>query len=975
MAQIARRSRRRWFLLIGAALLLILFALAGLSGFYVDILWFREVHQSGVFWTTFWSKVLLGFVFGVIFFVLLMVNLLIVRRLAPRFRVFSPETEVIERYRAAFEPYAKYLVPAFAAIVAIFVGVAASAQWKTFLLWRSASGVSFGTTDPVFGRDPAYYIFVLPFQKFIQGWFFSALLGVTVITAIAHYLTGGIRAQAAGERVTPQVKAHLSVLIGLIVLAKAYGYYLGRYDLLVSERGVGTGASYTDIHVVKPALLFLAFIAIACAVLFLVNIRFRGWALPVIGIGLLAVSSIVVGGIVPATVQKFSVAPQEFQREQPYIKRNMEATRFAYGLDKINLSSTTPTVTVPSSAATADKATLDNIRLWNPNVLKQNYQSLQRLQQYYEFTDVDVDRYPLEGPGSETQVMLSAREVAQAGIPGSRTWQNQHLVYTHGYGAAASQVNSVTTTGGPDFVLQDIPPTGVPALRTTPRGSQLYYAETTQGVAPYLVVDTKQRELNYPQGTTQVYTTYQGKGGIPIGSFFRRLVFAYHFRDINLLISGLIDSNSRILIYRDLGTRIQRIAPFLKYDADPYVALVGGHAYYIWDAYTTTDLYPYSQRVDLSTATGQHLSGRANYIRNSVKVVMNAYDGTVRFYVVDPSDPLIKAWENAFPRLFTPVEQAPSELQQHFRYPEDMLMTQAYEYRTYHVPPQDAQTFYSGDRAWDLPPALPSAPPAAAGTNVLSGGTSSGPFRPYYVISRIPGSETERFVLFEPFAPPSRNNMVSYLAAGSDAFSPSGSSSDPGDYGNLTAVQFPASENILGPVQARNLVNQDPDTSQRISLLSQRGSTVQFGDLLVVPVEDSFLYVQPIYIASEQQGAIPQLKLVDVVNGSQVSLGTNLVQALSAALGQQQPGQTCPDGSPPPCAPTGQTAADLLAQAQHEFDLAQTALQAGDLAGYQQHINAAKALVAQAAQLLAAQTGGSGPGSTPTPSPSPSGSP
>jgi uncharacterized membrane protein (UPF0182 family) len=966
VAQAVRRSRRRWILLGVGALLLILFILAGLSGFYVNILWFREVHQSGVFWTTFWSKVLLGFVFGAIFFVLLLANLLIVRRLAPRFRVFSPEQEVIERYRAAFEPYARYLVPAFAALIAIFVGVAASGQWRTFLLWRSSGGVSFGAAhaDPLFHRDPSYYIFVLPFQQFVQGWFFSALVGITVITAIAHYLTGGIRTQTSGERVTPQVKAHLSVLLGLIILVKAYGYYLGKFSLLVSPRGVVTGASYTDIHAEKPALNLLMFIAIACAILFLVNIRFRGWALPVIGIVLLGVASIAVGGLYPAAVQKFSVAPQEFQKEEPYIAANIGATRFAFGLDKVKLSPGTPAESVTAQAESINSPTVQNIRLWNPDILKQNYEALQRLQPYYDFFDVDTDRYPVSG--DERQIMLSSREITQNGIPGGGTWQNRHLVYTHGYAAVASQVNSVTGTGGPSFVLQDIPPVGSAIPLSQGRGSQIYFGERPPDV-PYLVVDTKQKELNYPSGAGSVTTSYEGQGGIPMGSFFRRLVFAYHFRDINLLISGLIDSKSKILIYRDLTTRVQKVAPFLQYDHDPYPVIAGGHVFYVWDAYTSTDLYPYSERVNLSDATGRHLSGQSNYLRNSVKVVMNAYDGTMRFYVVDQSDPLLQVWEKAFPRLFSPVSDAPAELTQHFRYPEDLLTAQAAQFTRYHV--TEPSTFYGRDRIWSIPPALPIEPRTPS---------SGEPFRPYYVVSKIPDSTSEHFVLFEPFSPPSRSNMVSYLAAGSDGFGDGGT--DPGDYGQLTSRQFPTNGNVIGPQQARSLIVQDPTASAQITLLSQQGSNITFGDLVIVPIENSFIYVQPIVVISQQTNAIPELKLVAVVNGGDVFLGTNLQDALSKAFGTQPPPTgECPNGgTPPDCQPpAGQTAAQLLAQAEKEFQAADTALKAGDLAGYQQHVNAAQNLIRRASDLLAQQGGGTGGtgGATPTPTPSGSASP
>jgi len=961
VAQALNRRRRRWILIAIAVIVVLLAVLGGLSGFYVDILWFREVGYSGVFWKVFWSKLTLGVIFGAIFFGILLANLIIVRRLTPRFRVFSPEQEIIERYRTAFEPYARYLIPAFAALIALFVGVGASGQWKTFLLWRSVGDIRFGAQymDPLFHRDPSFYIFVLPFQKFVQGWLFSALVGVTLITAIGHYLTGGIRTQAQAERVTPQVKAHLSVLLGLIVLTKAWGYYLGKFDLLTSPRGVVTGASYTDIHAQLPALKVLVFIAIACALLFLVNIRFRGWALPVIGIGLLGVVSIVLGGIVPAAVQKLQVAPQEFQKEQPYIKSNIAGTRFAYGLDRVNLQQSTPATQLSSDQITGNQPTVQNVRLWTPAILRRNYEATQRLQQYYEFSDVDVDRYPIEG--AARLVMLSAREVSQNGIPTGGTWQNKHLVYTHGYGAVASAVSTVTTTGGPDFVLQDIPPTGTAIPLDPGKGSQVYYGERAPDV-PYLVVDSKTKELNYPSGQTSVFTQYAGTGGIPLGGFFRRLVFAFRYRDVNLLISGLIDSNSKILINRDIGTRVMKAAPFLKYDKDPYAAIVDGRLVYIWDAYTTTDLYPYSERVNLSTITNADLTGRANYIRNSVKVVVDAYDGTVRYYVVDPTDPLIKVWQAAFPHLLLPETMASADLRAHFRYPEDLLQVQGAEFANYHV--TDPQTFYSRDRLWAIPGALPLEPKTAA---------PPGTFRPYYVLFKLPGSDTEHFVLFQPFTPPGRQNMVSYLAGGSDLPVPGESTTDAGVYGNLTAFQFPSTQNVNGPSQTRSLINQDPTVSAQITLLSQQGSTVNFGDMLIVPIEDAFLYVQPIFTVSSQTNAIPELKLVVVVNGGQVYLGTTLDDAMCKAFpGTPSCTTPTPGGGVQPPPTGGGQVATLLQQALQHFQAAEAALRNGDLATYQKEIQAAKALVQQANQVASKGTPSGptpSPSATPTPSP------
>jgi uncharacterized membrane protein (UPF0182 family) len=934
------RSRRRWlFLLVGVVLLLGI-VLSAASGFYVDVLWFREVGFSSVFWSVFWSKIVLGVIFGVLFFVLLAANLFIVRRLAPRFRPFSPEQELIDRYRVAFDPYVRYLIPAFSALIALLVGIAAAAQWQTFLLWRSAGDVGFGSAllDPVFNRDPAFYIFILPFHQFVQGWLFSALVGTTIIVGAAHYLTGGIRLQTVGEKVTPQVKAHLSVLLGLIVLVKAWGYYLGRFDLLVSPRGVVTGASYTDIHAQKPALTVLMIIAVACAILFVANIRFRGWALPVIGIGLLALVSIVAGGIVPAAVQRFQVDPQELQREGPFIERNIAATRQALGLDRIELQQTTTGGQVTLEQVQANQPTIDNVRLWDPAIIQETYENLQRIQPYYEFPDVDADRYDIDG--SKRVVMISAREVSQSGIPPrSRTWQNEHLYYTHGYGAVASPVNVVTTEGLPVFELADIPPPADAGIELDAgAGAQIYFGERSD--VPYVLVGAENMdELNYPASGAQraVETRYQGEGGIPIGSLFRRAVFAYRYRDVNLLISGLIGGETRILINRDVETRIRKAAPFLVYDEDPYAAIVGGRIVFIQDAYTTTDLYPYSEEVDLSEATSGDLSGQVNYIRNSVKAVLDAHDGTVTFYVVEPEDPMIQVWQRAFPELFT-SEAPPEELQQHFRYPENLLQIQATQYANYHV--LDPRTFYSRENFWELPndPTIP-------------GETEK--IRPYYVLLKLPGETEEEFVLFTPFTPFRRQNMIAYLAA----------KSDPENYGELAAFEFPSGDPPDGPQQVFARINQDAEFARERTLLGQAGSQVLFGNLFIVPIENSFLYVQPVFVRSAQDNAIPELKRVVVVNGGTVAMGDTLAEALAASLGEvappPPPGE---DGEPPP---TGEVA-QLLAEALEHFVAAEDALRAGDLATYQQEIELARDLVEQANAVAAGE-----PAPSPSPSPSP----
>ena len=948
-------GRRRLIIIVVVVLAALLLAFTALSGFFVDILWFREVRLSDVFWTVLRTKVFLGLALGLTFFVLLYSNLWIVRRITPRYPALTPDQEILERYRMQFEPYVRWLLPLLALVIAFLVGVGATTHWQTYLLWRNGAGLMFGNPEPLFDRDPAFYVFSLPWLQYMQGWLFSSLVWVTLLTAGAHYVWGGIRPQAQGfgEKVSPQVKAHLSVLLGLIMLTKAWGYYLGQFDLLTSTRGVVVGASYTDVNAQLPALRILVVIAIACAILFLVNIRLRGWALPVIAVGLLALVSIIAGAAYPAFVQRFRVAPQEFQREQPFIEDNIEATRRAFELDGITSTSRPVGDAVTSEDAQANDATISNIRLWRPDVLRDNYISLQRFRSYYEFNDVDVDRYVIDG--QPRVLMISTREVSQAGIPeGGQTWQNVHLQYTHGFGAVASQVNAATTEGQPVFTLRDIPPIGDPALEGN--GQRVYYGEGAPGDAAFVVVDTGTDELDY-QGTAtddqaQATFSYDGDGGIPVGGRLRRALFAWRFRDVNLLISDLIQGDSRIMIYRDITARVPKAAPFLRFDADPYSAVVEGRLVWIWDAYTTTDQYPYSDFVDLSEVASPSaqeqapsLGGDVNYLRNSVKVVVDAYNGSLRYYVADPEDPIIQAWSLAFPTMFTSMDEASPDLLAHFRYPENLFQIQAFEYTNYHV--TDPNVFYGKQDFWALP-----IDPTIAGSDQAR-------MRPYYVLMRLPGEAEETFVLILPFTPLDRQNMVAWLAA----------KSDPGpEYGDIVSFEFPSGVNVDGPTQVFSRINQDARFSAERTLLGQGGSSIVFGDFLVIPLQDSLLYVQPVYVESNQPNAIPELKRIVVVNGTKIGIGSSLRAALTDSLGEVVP----PDGGeqPPPQGTEEQQIQALLDQAARHFVAADAALRAGDLATYQSEIEAAQDATTQAQELIAGLLGVQ---PSPSPSPSPSG--
>jgi uncharacterized membrane protein (UPF0182 family) len=943
-------ARRRWPVVAIAVVVAGFILLSFLSNFYVDILWYREVGLSRVFWTRIWAQAGLALAFFVTFFALLLVNLYVTRRLAPRVVALTPEQEIVERFRENIEPYLRWALPLGAAVLALFVGLAASGHWQEFLLWRSSGGIAFGNPEAIFNRDPAFYVFTLPWLKYLQGWLFGSLVGVTVIVGIGHFLQGGIRPQAVGlsDKVDPQVRAHLSVLLGLVLLAKAWGYWLGRFDLLTSERGVVHGASYTDVNAQLPALTFLAIVAVICALLFFVNARYRVWSLPIIAVGLLLLVSILLGTAYPAFVQQFRVNPNEQQRESLYIERNIAGTRRAFGLDEIRLEERPFESRVSAEDIEANETTVSNIRLWRPSVLKENFQSVQRIRQYYDFNDVDVDRYDMSD-GERRVLMVSGREVTQNGITGTgRTWQNQHLVYTHGFGAVAAQVNSITTDGAPVLTLEDIPPEGEP-VTDQPR---IYFGERDD--VEFVVVNAKSSELDYQGASGETPFTYDGDGGIQLGGYFRRAIFGWRFRDANLLISSQLDADSRILINRSIEARAAAPLPFLTFDDDPYMAVTSEGYVWIWDAYTTSDAYPYSQALDLAEATADLLDPQeVNYIRNSVKAVVDAYDGSVTYYA-DLDEPIMQAWASAFPGVFTSIDDAPEELRNHFRYPENLFQVQAFHFANYHV--QDPAAFYRKQDFWEIPndPTVTSSATQADGSSP-SPDTGGRKLQPNYLLMRLPGETEERFHLVVPFQPEDRLNMVGWMAA----------NSDPDGYGELVAFTFPSGRDVDGPGLVFSRINSDKDFSEARTLLGQGGSEVQFGDLLTIPIEDSILYVLPMYVRARQEAAVPELKLVMVVNGSSVSVATSLPPALQEATGATTGGEPPPDGG----GTVDEQIQQLLTRAVEHFAAADAALREGDLATYQSELELAQSLVERANELAAGSEGEASP--TPSPSASP----
>ncbi len=957
----------------GALLFLGLTSLRGIAGFYTTYLWFDELRLTSVWSGVLGTKIVLAAVFSAVFFGLLLLNLVIAEHLAPRFRALGPEDEIVVRYRQAVGPHAGKVRIVVALLLALLAGTGASSQWNSWLLYRN--GGEFGVKDPQFGRDVGFFVFELPFLSFVVNWAFVTVVIIAVITVVAHYLNGGIRVQSPGQRVAPNVKAHISVLLGALALIKAVGYYLQRYELSFSSRGVVNGATYTDVKAQLPALELLIFISLAAFVIFLANIRRQGWVLPIIGVGLWAFISVIVGAVYPAFTQKFRVEPSEVQRETPYIARNIKATRAALGFDKIQRPQHFDYAEDLTATDLAENAeAVRNVRLWDPVFVQQTYQRLQEIRQYYRFTDVDVDRYVIDG--KPTQTIVSARELNPDDLP-SQSWVNKYLQFTHGYGALLSPANAVTADGKPEFLVKDIPPVGTPKI-TEPR---IYFGEK---IGSYAIVRTKQKEIDFqsPTGQTQE-STYQGQGGVPMSSFVRRVAFSLRFGDINPLISGLVTPSSRAIFLRDIGERVRTAAPFLRYDADPYPVIVDGRISWIQDAYTTTDRYPNAQRANTEELPdGSGLRTSLNYVRNSVKVVIDAYDGSMRFYVVDPDDPIAATYARAFPELFSPASEIPPELRQHFRYPEDLFRVQTNTYGRYHI--TEPVEFYRAADAWNVsqdPGSGRSGDQAQTVTAIDPQGrivsTRAARIQPTYLLMRLPGDEKESFLLLRPFVAASAGDKQQNLTAFMTA------KSDPENYGTLQVFEMPRGEQIDGPALIDSRINANSTISKELSLLDTRGSQVLKGNVLVLPIENSILYIRPLYVQSEdRKTALPELKKVIVVYGNQsVEMGDTLQEALTKLFGAAPPTLEQPKGTPPaapgaaPTAPgtegpaLGTAARQLLDRAQAAFDSAQAALRAGDLAEYQRQIGIVGDLVRQARESPQPAAAGDQPPPPPTTAP------
>jgi len=928
----ARRPPRRWTLAVLLLAFLALAAVGSVSRFYTDLLWFREVDKTELFWGMLRTKAFIGLLAGLGTAIIVGVNLWVVERLAPRYGLTVVARPQVERARAVLSPYLRPLRIGIAAFLGLVVGLQASGLWQTFLLWRNR--VPFGQRDALFHKDVGFYMFELPFLRSVFGWLFTTLVLTTLLVAAGHYILGGIRPQAETNRVAAQAQSHLSVLLGLIVALKAWGYWLDKYQLLFSPRGVVAGASYTDVKAQLPALEFLFWVALICAAMFFWGARRGGLFIPLISIVLLAGVSLIMGGIVPAVFQRFRVEPQELVRERPYIEHNIDATRKSFNLGDVKTQPFPASDDLTAKGLDANRPTLDNIRLWDPEVLRPGVRNLQAIAQYYNFTDVDVDRYPIHG--DMRQVMISVRDVDPNGLASSaRTWQNLHLAYTHGYGMVAVQVNTADSGGQPDFIVKGFNAENA-AIQV--KQSRVYFGEPPPNAPEFVVANSAQGEYDAPSlsGETNKLFSYEGDGGVQLSDFGRRLAFAVRFRDINLLISGNIKPDSRLMFNRDVRDRVEKAAPFLQWDGDPYAVVVDGQIKYVRDGYTTSSNYPYAQRIDLADAARRNelgsrgVEGIGNYIRNSVKAVVDAYTGKVTLYAFDEQDPVLAAWRKAFPNLFAPASEIPDSLRSHLRYPEDLFSIQTWIYASYHIGNPD--DFYSKEDFWALPDDRAGEIRRQEDTGGLAAATSV-KARPYYLLTKLPKGTAPEFVLVMPFTPNGKENMVSYLAA----------QSDPDNYGTLTLFSLDRSRTILGPTQVNARILATPAISSELTVLNQQGSRVILSNLLVVPVDESLLYVQPIFVQGSAPNSFPLLQRVAVFYNNQVGYADNLEDAITEVVSGQQPTQPPSEdggtGQPTPTPGAGSSDVQtLLRQANTEYEQAQAALKDGDLAEYQRHI-------------------------------------
>ncbi|MGE0229740.1 MAG: UPF0182 family protein [Dehalococcoidia bacterium] len=836
----------RW-LGIAAALLVLFVLLSVLKSIYVDLLWFDSVEYASVYRRAIVWRVVLFLVGAAVSALVIGGNIWLARRLAPE----APEESFIDEVDPqAIRRVGTVLMVASTIFLALIFGSALGGAWQTILSWLN--GVPFGREDPEFGRDISFYLFDLPAYQLMQGWLLALVVISTLAAGAVYALTFSL--QRFVLNVTRAVRIHLSILVGVALLLVAVGTWLGIFDLVSEPGGIVDGATYTDIHARVPVrYVLIVLTAFAGATVIASAFLSTHYRVPAAALGGVAIAGLLGGGLYPSAVQSVQVRPNELEKEEPYIARNIEFTRLAFGLEAVEESAYPARLGATAAAIDENEDTTSNVRVWDPAPLLDTFNQIQSIRPFYVFNDVDVDRYSM-GDG-ERQVMLAVRELDIGRVEAN--WTREQLQLTHGFGAVVSPVNESRDEGLPVLLTRDIPPVGED-VPVSLEGSRVYFGERT---THYVIVRTNVAEFDYPLGEGNSETRYEPDRGIRLSSAFRRLALAWELGDVNVLISGQLGSDSRLLMHRQLSDRVLKVAPFLELDRDPYAVILDGQVTWIQDGYTSSGRFPYAQH-----------RGDTNYVRNSVKIVTDALTGDMTFYLMDPNEPIAATWAKIFPDLFTPFEEMPQALREHLRYPEDLFRAQSDIYLKYHI--TDPQVFFVGEDVWNIP--------------LQKVGQREEPLAPYYLTMRLPGEADEEFVLVMPFTPRNKANTVGWLAG----------RSDPGQYGKLRAYRFPTDSLVYGPAQIEARIDQTPGISQQLSLWNQSGSQVIRGNMFMIPVADSFLFVEPIYLQAENS-RLPELKRVVVANGNEIAMEPTFTEALDVVLGRREstlPGEA---GGPP----------------------------------------------------------------------------
>ncbi|MFV0133741.1 UPF0182 family protein [Streptomyces sp. HMX87] len=968
--RVGRPSRRVRTLLLTLGVLAVLgMVFTMFAGFWTDWLWYRSVHYSSVFTTTLWTKIGLFFVFGLLMALAVGFNIWLAHRLRPPLSAMSMEQQSLDRYRMGIAPYKKWLLLGITALVGLIAGASAAGQWRTWLMW--VNGVPFGQKDPQFQLDVAFYAFDLPWYRFLLGFGFAAVILSVIAAALTHYLYGGLRITSPGARATGAATGHLSVLIGIFVALKAVAYWLDRYGLAVKSSDFKatdnwTGLRYVDANAYLPAKTILFCIAVICALLFFATIWRRTWQLPVIGLGLMVLSAILIGGLYPALVQKFQVQPNEQAKEAPYVEKNLKATREAYGIGGTQVSDYEgETKTEDLTTLRDDVRDAASIRIMDPNIISPTFQQLQQMRKYYAFpNNLDVDRYTEDGKDQDTVIGL--RELNLAGVD-KKNWINTHFRYTHGYGVVAAKGTEVDSRGRPVFTESDLPSKG----NLGDYQQRVYYGEKT---TTYSIVGGPQKEIDYSDDDGEKTFRYDGDGGVDLSSPVNRAAYAAAFGEPQILYSGAIGEGSKILYKRTPKERVEAVAPWLTIDGDAYPAVVNKRIQWIVDAYTTTNGYPYASRTTLGDTTADSLTAtndqravvaqenRVNYIRNSVKATVDAYTGEVKLYQWDTQDPVLKTWMKAFPDTVQPKSEISGDLMAHLRYPQDLFKVQRELLTRYHV--KDAETFLSGSEVWQVP----DDPTNKSGDAVP----------PYYLSMKMPDQKEQAFSLTTTFTPNGRDNLSAFMAVDAEAGTEG--------YGKIRILKLPTSTTVNGPKQVQSQFNSEQDIAEAIRLLRGGDSEVEYGNLLTVPLDGGLLYVEPVYVRG---GGLkyPLLRKVLVSYGGNTAFEDTLEEALNKVFGAEGPATEPPEEgddttTPPPPTSGDATVQEALEDAQKAFEAGQQALKDNDWTKYgeaqkdlEDALRRAEEAQAKADQDGGAKNGDSGGDDKASPSPSPDKSP